>query len=273
MNLALESLGLIAGNRSLPLELARLARAAGVKRIVCVAFDNETDPALADLVDDIVWLKVGQLSKLIAAFTDRGVTQCVMAGQVAPKNLFDVRPDLRAMGMLFRLKEKNAHTIFGGIAAELQKDGVALIEATPWLTPLMPAAGFHLGPKLSAEQRADVAFGHRVAKEVSRLEIGQTVVVKNGTVLAVEGFEGTDLCLTRGGGLAGRSGGAVAVKVAREKHDLRFDIPCLGARTLETCAAAKIAVLALEPGKTLLLEREACAGLAKKHKISVVTPE
>jgi len=268
-----DTLGMIAGNRTLPLEFARLARAAGVRRLVAAAFEGETDPALARLVDEIVWLRVGQLAKLIAVFTERGVSECVMVGQIAPKNLFDLRPDLRAMALLFRLKEKNAHTIFGGIAAELQKDGVALIEATPWLTPLMPAAGFHLGPKLSAEQRADVAFGHRVAKEVSRLEIGQTVVVKNGTVLAVEGFEGTDQCLTRGGGLAGRSGGAVAVKVAREKHDLRFDIPCLGARTLETCAAAKIAVLALEPGKTLLLEREACAGLAKKHKISVVTPE
>jgi hypothetical protein len=273
MEAAPDSLGMIAGNRTLPLEFARLARAAGVRRLVAVAFEGETDPALAPLVDDLVWLRVGQLSKLIAAFTRRNVRQCVMVGQVAPKNLFDLRPDLRALALLFRLKEKNAHTIFGGIAAELQKDGVELIEATPWLKPLMPAAGFHLGPKLSAEQRADVAFGHRLAKEVSRLEIGQTVVVKQGTVLAVEGFEGTDKCLTRGGELAGRDGGAVAVKVAREKHDLRFDLPCLGALTLQTCAAVKISVLALEPGKTLLLEREACAALAQKHKISVVTVE
>ena len=106
MNTAPASLGLIAGNRSLPLEFARLARAAGVKRLVAVAFENETDPALAPLVDDIVWLKVGQLSKMISAFTDRGVRQCVMAGQIAPKNLYDLRPDLRAMSLLLRLKEK-----------------------------------------------------------------------------------------------------------------------------------------------------------------------
>jgi hypothetical protein len=130
-----------------------------------------------------------------------------------------------------------------------------------------------MGPALSAEQRADVVFGHRIAKEVARLEIGQTVVVKHGTVLAVEGFEGTDKCLTRGGELAGKDGGAVAVKVAREKHDLRFDLPCLGARTLETCAAVRLAVLALEPGKTLLLEQAVCAELAKKNRISVVTME
>ena len=271
MNLALDSLGLIAGNRSLPLEFARQARAAGVKKLVAVAFEGETDPALAGLVDEIVWLRVGQLSKMIAAFTDRGVKQCVMAGQIAPKNLFDLRPDLRAMSLLFKIKEKNAHTIFGAIADELKKDGVELIEATPWLTPLMPGKNFLLGPKLSTEQKADVEFGFRIAKEVTRLEIGQTVVVKNGTVLAVEGFEGTDKCLARGGELAGKDGGAVAVKVAREKHDMRFDIPCLGAKTLEVCAAAHISVLAVESGKTLLLEREACERLANKDKISLTT--
>jgi DUF1009 family protein len=266
-----ESLGLIAGNRTLPLEFARQARAAGVKRLVAVAFENETDPALAPLVDEIVWLKVGQLAKLISAFTDRKISQCVMVGQIAPKNLYDLRPDLRAIGMLFRLKEKNAHTIFGAIADELKKDGVELIDATPWLAPLMPSGDFQLGPKISAEQKADVEFGFKIAKEISRLEIGQTVVVKNGTVLAVEGFEGTDQCLARGGGLAGKDGGAVAVKVAKEKHDLRFDIPCIGRQTLETCAASGVAVLALESGKTLLLEREACAQFAKQNKISLTT--
>ena len=271
MNTALDSLGMIAGNRSLPLEFARQARRAGAKRLVAVAFENETDPALAKLVDEIIWLKVGQLSKMIAAFTDRGVTQCVMVGQIAPRNLYDVRPDLRAMAVLLRLKEKNAHTIFGAIGDELKKDGVELIDATPWLTPLMPGKDFQLGPKLSNQQKADVEFGFKIAKEISRLEIGQTVVVKNGAVLAVEAFEGTDKCLARGGELAGRDGGAVAVKVAKLNHDMRFDIPCLGAQTLEVCAKNGVAVLALESGKTLLLEREACETLAKKNKISLTT--
>lgn len=271
MNLALDAIGLIAGSRSLPLEFARLARAAGVKRIVAVAAEGETDPALAALVDDIVWLNVGQLGKMISTFTSRGIKQCVMAGQLAPKNLFDLRPDLRAMGILFRLKEKNAHTLFGAVADELKKDGVELIDASPWLAPLMPHNGFELGPKLSAEQKVDVAFGFRIAKEVSRLEIGQLAVVKNGTVLAVEGFEGTDKCLARGGELAGKNGGAVAVKVAKLNHDMRFDIPCIGAQTFEICAATQISVLALESGKTLLLEREACEELARKNKISVTT--
>ncbi|MEI8043277.1 MAG: UDP-2,3-diacylglucosamine diphosphatase LpxI [Verrucomicrobiota bacterium] len=271
MTTGVDILGIIAGNRSLPLMLARQARSQGVRRLVAVAFEGETDPALAGLVDDIVWLKVGQLSKMITAFTDRGVKHCVMAGQIAPRNLFDIRPDFRAMGLLLRLREKNAHTVFGAIADELKRDGVEVIEATPWLQPLMPGAGFRLGPKLSDVQQADVEFGFRIAKEVSRLEIGQTVVVKDGTVLAVEGFEGTDKCLARGGGLAGSGGGAVAVKVAKERHDLRFDIPCLGPQTLETCAAAKISVLAFEAGKSLLLEQETCEQLARKHKIAVVT--
>jgi UDP-2,3-diacylglucosamine hydrolase len=271
MNTAPEALGLIAGNRSLPLEFARQARAAGVKRLVAVAVENETEPALVPLVDDIVWLKVGQLSKMISAFADRGVKQCVMVGQIAPKHLFDLRPDLRTVGVLLRLREKNAHTIFGAVADELKKDGIELVEATPWLKPLMPQAGFHLGRELSGEQRADVAFGFRMAKEVSRLEIGQTVVVKNGTVLAVEGFEGTDKCLARGGELVGKARGAVAVKVAKVNHDMRFDIPCIGLQTLETCVQAGIFVLALEAGKALLLEQEACGRLVKQNKISVTT--
>ena len=226
MNTAPASLGLIAGNRSLPLEFARQARAAGVKRLVAVAFENETDPALAPLVDEIVWLKVGQLSKMIAAFTDRGIRQCVMVGQIAPKNLYDLRPDLRAMGVLLRLKEKNAHTIFGAIAEELKKDGVELIEATPWLKPLMPAAGFQLGPKLSAEQKSDVDFGFRIAKETSRLEIGQTRRGQKRRGAGGRGFEGTDQCLARGGELAGKDGGAVAVKVAKleSRHAVRHSL-------------------------------------------------
>jgi UDP-2,3-diacylglucosamine hydrolase len=265
-----ETIGIIAGNRSLPLEFARQARSLGAKRLVAVAFQGETEPGLANLVDEIVWLKVGQLSKLITAFTSRGVRHCVMAGQIAPKNLYNIRPDLRAMGLLLRLKEKNAHTIFGAIAEELKQDGVELIEATPWLGSLMPKAGFMLGPTPTAAQRTDAEFGFRIAKQTSRLEIGQSIVVKGGTVLAVEAFEGTDRCLIRGGELSGKDGGAVAVKVAKANHDWRFDIPCIGPQTLEQCVAARISMLAFEAGKSLLLEQETCKTLANKNKLSVM---
>jgi UDP-2,3-diacylglucosamine hydrolase len=273
MTTARETLGMIAGNRSLPLLFARQARNLGVKRLVAVAFESETDPLLAPLVDKIIWLRVGQLSKLIAAFTDNGVRECVMVGQIAPRNLFDVRPDLRAMTLLLKLKERNAHTIFGALVEELSREGVEVIKATPWLRPIMPTAGFHLGPRLSGGQRKDIAFGFRIAKEVSRLEIGQTVVVKEGTVLAVEGFEGTDQCLVRGGALAGPSGGAVAVKLAKEEHDLRFDIPCVGPQTIESCASGRVSVLAVEAGRTLLMERATIEHLIDRHRITLVTTE
>ena len=264
-----EKLGIIAGNRSLPLVLAREARTAGVQQLVAAAFENETDPALADLVDSIKWMRVGQLSKLIKMFKKHNISECVMVGQIAPKNLFDLRPDLRAFKLLGTLKSKNAHSIFGAIADELEKEGISLIEAIPWLEPAMPKAGFCLGPSPSKNQLTDIEFGRGIAKEISRLEIGQTVIVKGGTVLAVEGFEGTDDCLKRGGQLAGKNGGAVAVKMAKNHHDLRFDIPCLGARTLEICGSAGISMIAFEAGSTLLLDREDVETLADQHNITI----
>ena len=264
-----EPLGIIAGNRSLPLILAREARAAGVTPLVAVAFENETDPSLGGLVDELVWLKVGQLSRLIKVFKERSVRRCVMVGQIAPKNLFQLRPDLRAVNLLLRLKEKNAQTIFGAIAAELQKEGIELIEPLPWLRSCLAVSPLQLGPSISSADREDLQFGFKIAKEISRLEIGQTVVVKEGTVLAVEGFEGTDACLARGGGLAGDKKGAIAVKVARENHDLRFDLPCIGPRTLQVCREAGIFVLGVESGKTLLLEREQLEAEARHLKVAV----
>jgi hypothetical protein len=266
----METLGIIAGNRSLPLTLAVEARKHGVRKLVAVAFEDETDPALAQLVDEIVWLRVGQLGKLVEAFTERGVKQCVMVGQIAPKNLFDLRLDLRAMTVFMRLKEKNAHSIFGAIADELKKDGVELVEATPWLRDHVPAAGHVAGPKPSKEQQRDIEFGLRIAKEISRLDIGQTVVVKNGTVLAVEAHEGTDACIRRGGELAGPDGGAVVIKVSKPGHDMRFDIPCIGPGTIETCQSARVAILAIEAGKTLLLEKENALQSAQRAKIGLV---
>ena len=136
---------------------------------------------------------------------------------------------------------------------------------------MMPGLGFHLGPKVTDEQQTDIALGFRIAKEISRLDIGQMVIVKKGTILAVEALEGTDKCLARGGELAGTRGGAVAVKVAKEQHDMRFDVPCVGPETLKACAASGIDVLAVEAGKTLILEQEIAGALAREKKVSVTT--
>jgi DUF1009 family protein len=266
-----DTLGIIAGDQSLPLLLARQARSMGVRKLIAIGFEDQSNPNLEPLVDKMIWMKLGQLSRLIEAFHEHGVRRCVMVGKIAPKSFFDVRPDLRVMAAVIKLKEKNAHTLFGAFADELKKDGIELIEPTPWLQPNMPGPGFRVGPRLTEEQGQDVDFGFRIAKEISRLEIGQSVVVKNGAVLAVEGFEGTDKCLQRGGELSGKEGGGVAVKVAKEQHDMRWDIPCVGERTLETCAAARLSVLAIEAGKTLLLDRDQIEALARKHRVTVVS--
>ncbi len=265
----LDTLGIIAGSRTLPFICAEEARSKGAKRIVAVAFEGETDPELAKLVDDIVWLRVGQLGKMIDAFTSREVHHCIMAGQIAPKNLFDFRPDMRTMGVLLRLKEKNAHTIFGAIGDELAKDGVQLISAVPWLKAHMPPNGFRMGSKLTNSEEEDVRYALKTAKAVATLEIGQTVVVRDQTVLAVEAFEGTDACLTRGGELAKKKD-AVAGKVARKKHDLRFDLPCFGLRTIQTCADHGIRVLAVEACRSVLLDSGEAARLCQKTGVTVL---
>ena len=267
----IDTLGIIAGNRNLPILIAKHARELGVTRLVAVAIDGEAETQISDYVDEVTWLKVGQLGKLIKALKSASVKKCVMAGQITPKRLFDMRPDLRAMKLMIGLKKKNAQTIFGAIADELESEGIELIEATPWLKPVMPGTGYHVGPKLNAEQKVDIKIGHRIATEIARLDIGQIVIIKNGAVLAVEGWEGTDACLARGGELAGQDGGAVAVKVAKPDHDFRFDIPCLGRQTLEVCAASGLTALAFESGRTLLLDRDAVEEVAVRKNIAVMT--
>jgi len=263
-------IGLIAGSKSLPFLFAREARRRG-QSVVAVGFEGETDPALASEVDALEWVRVGQLSRMIRALTSRGVRTCVMLGQIAPRNLFDIRPDLRAMNLLLRLKHKNAHTVFGAVGDELAKDGIELVPAVPWLSPWMPGAGYRSGAELPERYLPDIRYAYAIAKETARLEIGQTVVVKEGTTLAVEAFEGTDACLERGGQLAGRSGGGVAVKLAKAGHDLRFDIPCLGPRTVQTCARSGIRVLGFEAGMTLLIELDALETLARSLSVSLIS--
>ena len=154
---SIQSLGIIAGSRELPLLIAREARRLGISKIVAVAFQDETSSEIEEVADEVVWLRVGQLAKLIKAFSSRDVQHCVMAGQIAPKNLFEFRPDLKTAAMLFRLKVRNAHTIFGAIGDELAKGGVELVEAIPWLGQVMPGPDFLLGPGLTQQQQEDVA--------------------------------------------------------------------------------------------------------------------
>jgi UDP-2,3-diacylglucosamine hydrolase len=263
----LETLAIIAGNGSYPIALARGARRTGVKKIAVVAFVGETREELAGQVDEIAWLRVGQLGKLLNFVEKSGAQRAVMAGQIAPKHLFDLRPDFKALVLLAKLKRRNAETIFRAIGDELAKANCPLIPATSYMEDHLAGSGLLFGPRPKARVEEDLRYGHEIAKEVSRLDIGQTVVVKNGTVLAVEGFEGTNECLRRGGQL-GR-GDAIMVKVSKPGQDLRFDVPVIGPVTLETCRDAGIRVIGVESGQTIVLDREQVAALAAQHRITV----
>jgi UDP-2,3-diacylglucosamine hydrolase len=261
-------LGIIAGNGVYPKLLAEAAEKAGVGKTIAVAFTGETDPVLAQHVDLIEWMRVGQLNRLLKFFNEHKVHHAIMAGQIAPKNLFDLRPDLKALLLLGRLKQRNAESIFAGIADELARIDVDLLPATTFLEDSLAAAALIAGTKLSRREEEDVDLGWKIAKEIARLDIGQTVIVKNRTVVAVEAFEGTNDTIKRGGALARE--GAVMVKVAKPNQDMRFDVPVIGVETIRIAAQAKLRVIAVEAGKTLLLERDDVVDLANRSKISIV---
>jgi hypothetical protein len=260
-------LGIIAGNNAYPLLLAREARAAGVVRIVAAAFTGETDPALAELVDAVEWMRVGQLGRMIASLKARGVREAIMAGQIHPSNLFNLRPDLKALMLLGKLRTRNAETIFGAIADELATAGITLLPATTHMKKYLAGPGVLAGPRLSRREEEDIRFGFDIAKQVSALDIGQTVVVKGGTVLAVEAFEGTNDAIQRGGALGRKD--AVMVKVSKPRQDFRFDVPVIGMQTLDAATAARLRVIAIEAGKTLLLDRDAMSAEAQRRNITI----
>lgn len=263
------TIGIIAGSGIYPQTFIDAARARGDIRIVVAAFTGETREELPDTADAHIWVRVGQLGKIIKFFKKEGATESVMMGQIAPKNLFDIRPDVRTMLLLARTKEKNAETLFGGIADELAKDGITLLPATTFLEEKMPSEGIVYGPKLNDSALEDAQFGFRIAKETSRLDIGQTVVVRNGTVLAVEAFEGTNACIRRGGEL-GKGKGVTLVKVSKPNQDFRFDVPVIGPDTVKNCTASGIKVIAIEAEKTLLLAGDEVQALCAEHKVSII---
>lgn len=263
-----EILGIIAGNGVYPKELANAARKAGVKKIVAAAFTGETDSSIEKLADTVEWLRVGQLGRLLKFFRENHVRRAIMAGQIAPKNLFDLRPDVKALVVLAKLRQRNAESIFSAIAGELKKVNVDLLPATTFLDHQLATKGLIAGPKLSRVEEDDVELAWSVAKEIARLDIGQTIIVKNGTVLAVEAFEGTNDAIKRGGALARE--GAVMIKVAKPNQDTRFDVPVIGVETIKIAAEAKLRVIAIEAGQTLLLERDKVVDLAERAKISIV---
>lgn len=261
-----ETLGVIAGRGTYPWQLARSAHAQGVKRVVVFAFRGETEGVIRKYADEVIWLRLGQLGALLKAVEDAGIAKIVMAGQIKPTRLFNLRLDAKSLSILRTLKTRNAHTIFGAIADELKAIGAELLPAYCFMESEMPAPGTLSRRGPTEREQADIELGRQVAKVTSGLDIGQTVVIKEGTILAVEGFEGTDATILRAGKLGGTGG--VVVKVAKRGHDMRFDIPVIGTRTFQMLKKAKISCLAVEANRTILLNREALVAEADRLDIS-----
>ena len=261
-------IGVIAGNGIYPESFIRAARSRGV-RLVIAAFKEETQEGLAELVQAIKWFRVGQLGGVIQFFQKEGVSEAIMVGQIAPRNLFDLWPDLRTLKVLHTVKERNAESLFGAVANELEKEGIALLPATTFLEDQIAKEGLIFGPSLDKRAWEDVEFGKKIVKQTSALDIGQSIVVRRGTVLAVEAFEGTDACIQRGG-LLGKGRDVTLVKVSKPKQDMRFDVPVIGPTTIDSCQQAGVGVIAVEAGRTLFLGGEEIAKKCAEGKISVV---
>ncbi len=265
----MKKIGLIAGSGELPKLIAADARARGF-HIVAVGLEPLADKTLSSCVDEIKWVNVGKLGKIIETLKRSGIREAVMAGKV-PKTLLyrgNITPDLRAVKLLFTLKDKSDDSILLAITKELERDGISLLNTTDFCPDMLTPQGVLTRGDITGDERKDIVFGWKVAKEMGRLDIGQTVVIKDRAVMAIEAIEGTDEAIRRGGSLSGE--GAVVVKVSKPGQDMRFDVPVVGLNTLKAMVEVRARVLAVEAEKSILLQRESLVREAEKAGISVV---
>lgn len=262
--------GLIAGNGRFPFLVLEGARAEGVEMAVA-AIKEETDPSIERLAAKVKWVGVGQLGRLISFFKDEGVTHAVMAGQVKHVQIFSLSaiPDLRMAKLLGRLAVRNTDSLIGAVADELARDGITLVDSTLFLRPFLPEPGVLTRRAPSSDEAGDIAYGLDVAREIARLDLGQTIVVKNRAVVAVEAMEGTDATIRRAGELA-RKPPLSVVKVAKPNQDMRFDVPVVGPATVRAMVEARATALSITARKTLLLDRDELLSLANKSKIAII---
>jgi len=260
-------LGLIAGNGRFPFLVAAAARRAG-RRVVAVAVKEEASPDLAGSVDEMHWVGLGQLGHCIEVLKAGGVSEAVMAGQVQHRRIFSgIVPDLKLAGVLVRLAVKNTDSLIGGVAEALAREGITLLPSTALLEDQMATAGPMSRRRPGGDERKDIAYGVKVARALSALDLGQTVVIKDRAAVALEAMEGTDEVIRRGGRLAGA--GTTVVKLAKPRQDMRFDVPVVGTRTLEAMREAGARTLAVEAGRTLLLDRAAVLAAADAGGIAL----
>ena len=263
-----EKIGIIAGGGQLPLLFAKAASQGGLE-IFAAAHEGETDNELANLVNGLQWVRLGQLGRIIKFFKQQGVDKTVMVGSITKTNIFrDIRPDLKGLGLWNKLNVKQDDAILRAVAEGLAKEGIEVVASTRYLPELLFPKGVLTKKKPTRAQQDDIRFGWQMARAVGDLDIGQCVVVRNQTVLAVEAIEGTDAAIKRGGMLGKEK--TVIIKLRKPNQDFRFDLPAVGITTIDSLLEAKAAVLAVEAQHALLFDRETVVRLANKSGIVVV---
>lgn len=264
-----KKIGIIAGNGDFPLLTVRNAQAEGYV-VSVAAIKGETSDAVMQASDHYQLIPFGQMKKVARFFLDHGVTQCLLAGKVTKTNLFkgDIIPDIAMIKIATSLRDWKDDSFLGGICEYLEKQGLTVLDSTRFLGSMLAESRVYSAKKPSKEMLADIQFGRALAKEMGRLDVGQSVVVKKKAVLAVEAIEGTDEAIKRAGVLGGK--GAVVVKVAKPDQDMRFDVPVVGIKTIDSMCEAGATVLAVEARKTLILDLDAFVERINKEKLIFV---
>jgi DUF1009 family protein len=260
--------GLIAGNGKFPFMVLEGAKRAGVALSVA-AIREETDPEIERVADNVVWVGIGQLGKMIRFFKSEGVERAIMAGQVKHVQIFSrAVPDARMLKMLLKLPRRNTDSLIGGVADELASEGIELIDSTFFLQDYLPKAGPLTRREPDERERQDIEYGLEIAREIAQLNLGQTLVIRAKACVAIEAMEGTDETIRRAGELA--KGRLTVVKIAKPDQDMRFDVPVVGTPTIEAMLAAGAGCLCITAAKTLMFDRDEMIQLANENKIAIV---
>ncbi len=266
-----DRIGIIAGGGQFPLLFIEAAHQAGL-RVYVAAHRSETDERIAEAADRSCWVKLGQLGRIITFFKEHRVKKAVFLGAITKTQIFrDVLPDLKGLSLWNKIDRRQDDAILRAVAQALENDGITVLESTLYLKHLLFPKGILTRKKPSKEQRRDIAFGWENARAIGRLDIGQCVVVRDCSVMAVEAIEGTDATILRGGKLAKEQ--AVVVKVKKPNQDFRFDLPATGVGTIEAIASVKGSILAVEAGQSLLFDRDRMVAAADAAGIVVVGVE
>lgn len=259
------TLGLIAGAGEYPRLVIEGAKKAGV-RIVCAGMRGAVDPSLAVLCDAYRSFRVGAVEAPLAYFLSEGVTEAMLTGQIKPACIYTMWPDATARRLLAQLERRNAHTIFGAVCQFAAAHGITILPATTYMEAFMPGEGLLAGPAPTEAQMEEARTGMALAREIARLDIGQSLIIHGDQVLCIEGFKGTNECLREGGG---RPYPVTLCKVTKPGHDMRFDVPCIGMGTIRNCLRANVRHIVLEANKTIIFQQEAVQASCQKHGITL----